>query len=442
MKKNPKSIKTSLIRTLEDVAKSKAEYCLRPEQDFLRKRKLNFLDVLKIIIGFNAGNLSNELIDASKDKCNIPTTSAFVQARSKIDPRVFKDILTKFTEKHIDDKTQDMTVLAIDGSDVRYHANPDDTLCYFPGTNGQKHYNLVHVNALYDINNEIYRDVLIQHRREANEHLALLKLVDISTIKKALLIADRGYESYNDMAHIQKKGWYYLIRIKDGKQGIKAGYDLPETDEFDIEIKVNFTRKQTNEVKRLIKENRNSYKYIPHTDNFDFLPLNSKKSDATIFYELNFRMVRFKISDNEYETVVTNLDKNEYTPDKLKELYASRWGIETSFRSLKYTVGMLNFHTKKLMCVKQEIYANMIMYNFTKLITKAVPIAANKNRKHKYKHDFTVAVHMCRLLFKGLSTPKNVETTIARNVMPVRADRHYKRININPQMRYLNNRVA
>lgn len=34
-----------------------------------------------------------------------------------------------------------------------------------------------------------------------------------------ILIADRGYEVYNNMAHIEQKGWKYLIRVKN-KQGI------------------------------------------------------------------------------------------------------------------------------------------------------------------------------------------------------------------------------
>ena len=42
-------------------------------------------------------------------------------------------------------------------------------------------------------------------------------MVDRSNIPQALVIADRGYESYNNMAHIQEKGWFFLIRIKDGK---------------------------------------------------------------------------------------------------------------------------------------------------------------------------------------------------------------------------------
>ena len=36
-------------------------------------------------------------------------------------------------------------------------------------------------------------------------------MVDRSEIPKALVIADRGYESYNDMAHIQEKDGFFLF---------------------------------------------------------------------------------------------------------------------------------------------------------------------------------------------------------------------------------------
>ncbi|MCR5235926.1 MAG: transposase, partial [Lachnospiraceae bacterium] len=68
-------------------------------------------------------------------------------------------------------------------------------------------------------------------------------------VRKVLVIADRGYESYNNLAHIQEKGWHFLFRIKDGKNGIKQGLSLPEKDLYDIHIELNLTRKQTNEVK-------------------------------------------------------------------------------------------------------------------------------------------------------------------------------------------------
>ena len=137
-------------------------------------------------------------------------------------------------------------------------------------------------------------------------------------------------------------------------------------------------------------------------------------------------MVRFQISDELYETVLTNMDANEYPPEKLKKIYAARWGIETSFRDLKYTIGLLSFHSKKVMCVQQEIYAHLTMYNFAQMITSHVVIK-KKQRKYIYKANFSIATHMCRLFYNGKTTSPNVEAIIAQNIIPIRPDRHRKR---------------
>lgn len=131
---------------------------------------------------------------------------------------------------------------------------------------------------------------------DCNEHRALQKMIDRSSITKALVIADRGYESYNNMAHIQEKGWYFLIRIKDGKTGIKDGLTLPDVDEFDEHISLKLTRKQTKETKEL-SQDKNHYRLIPGSTTFDYLPQKSRKADPVKFYTLNFRIVRFKVTD-------------------------------------------------------------------------------------------------------------------------------------------------
>ena len=47
------------------------------------------------------------------------------------------------------------------------------------------------------------------------------------------------------------------------------------------------------------------------------------------------------------EILITNLDSCLFPLSALKTLYARSWGIETSFRSLKYTVGLIHLHAKK-----------------------------------------------------------------------------------------------
>mgnify|MGYP000615202485 FL=1 len=51
-----------------------------------------------------------------------------------------------------------------------------------------------------------------------------------------------------------------------------------------------------------------------------------------------------------------------------------RWGIETSFRELKYAIGLCCFHSKKVEYIMQEIYARLILYNYCELITMHVII--------------------------------------------------------------------
>ena len=155
---------------------------------------------------------------------------------------------------------------------------------------------------------------------------------------------------------------------------------------------------------------------------FDYLPSSNQKHDPLSLYYLPFRVVRFKISDSSYETVITNLDETEFPSVELKRLYAMRWGIETSFRELKYTVGLLHFHAKKVENITQEIFARLIMYNFAELITSHV-IIQKLNRKYPCKANFSVAVQVCRQFLLGNISPPDVEATISRNVSVTRTGR-------------------
>ena len=69
----------------------------------------------------------------------------------------------------------------------------------------------------------------------------------------AIILADRGYESYNVLAHILQKGWKFLIRAKNGAGGIVCGLPIPQSEEFDIQVNLSLTRKHTNGTKALAK---------------------------------------------------------------------------------------------------------------------------------------------------------------------------------------------
>ena len=250
-------------------------------------------------------------------------------------------------------------------------------------------------------------------------------LVGGNTIQESDVILNRGYDyayTFDPMNYSRPWGTVPDLVNIDGKWGIPENWSsMPEGAQPTLQIVLKTNYKTLNTDKRYVND-----VHLPSNVNFDYLPAKSNYKDPASFYGLSFRIARFQISEDTYETVLTNLDKEQYPLEKLKQLYALRWGIETSFRDLKYTIGMLDFHSKKVMCIQQEIYAHLIMYNFAQMITSHVVIE-KKQRKYTYKANFSVASHLCRLFYRGKTTSPDLETIIAKNVIPIRPDRHGER---------------
>lgn len=426
MNSNSQALKNLLLSIIDKQKQDLTGLVSNPKVDFSRNRKMPYENMILSLLSMEGATLSNELLRQFGCNTTTATSSAFVQQRKKILPVAFESLFHDFAAQTTQaDNYKGYKLLAVDGSDIQIATNLKDEGSLFITKAGGKPYNLLHLNALYNLLTHTYEDANVYKRKEAFENKALTEMVDSSTIKgKAIVIMDRGYEAYNNMAHIQEKGWFYIMRVKDFSQhktGILHGLELPDTEEFDEYIDLNLTRKQTNEMKELRKQ-RNSFRRIAHNKTFDFLPLKSRKSDAAVLYHLPFRIVRFPISDNSYEVVVTNLDAREFPPDSLKKLYGMRWGIETSFRDLKYTVGLLHFHSKKVEYILQEIFASLIMYNFSELITSHVVIEKG-TRKYEYKVNFSVAVHICREFLLKVNIPPDIESLIARYLTPIRPGR-------------------
>lgn len=220
----------------------------------------------------------------SRARLTTATTSAFVQQRNKILPSAVEFLFHAFTQSYTDIKDyRGYRLLAVDGSDLNIATDPADKDTYFQSQPNTKGFNLLHLNAVYDLCSRLYVDAIVQPRRLCNERRALAAMIDRSPIKgKTIVIADRGYESYNNFAHIERKGWHYVIRVKDlDSNGILSGLRLPACGEFDIDVHLTLTKKQTKEV----KAHPEIYRFVPSTSTFDFLDFQvlSKFSFLQIF---------------------------------------------------------------------------------------------------------------------------------------------------------------
>ena len=263
---------------------------------------------------------------------------------------------------------------------------------------------------------------MIQPGRKKNEFQALCDLTDrYSYGESPIFIADRGFSSYNYFAHAIEKGVFFLVRAKD--INVKRLLNLETLPEhFDTNVEIILSRTQAKKKKKH-PELSEQYRYISKNVSFDFIEPGS--SDE---YQLLLRIVRFEIADGIYENIITNLPADEFKPDEIKQLYYMRWDIETSFRDLKHTIGTVNFHSKKVEYIEQEIWARLILFNFCAIITTHVVIEQS-DTKHTYQVNFAMAMKICHhfIRLREDDPPPDVEGLIGNYTLPIRPGRTYDR---------------
>lgn len=74
----------------------------------------------------------------------------------------------------------------------------------------------------------------------------------------------------------------------------------------------------------------------------------------------------------------------------------------------------------------QEIFARLVMYNFSLRIALSVHLE-QKATKHLYQVNFTVAIQICKKFMRCRIPSIDVEALIIKNILPVRKDRQNQR---------------
>lgn len=363
-----KALKTSISHIAENIDR----YRKQP-QHFTRNRKQPFEKLVKVMLNMQGNCINAELQEAFPELPERMTASAYVQARDKLSLPVFEDLLSHYNQsapkRLLNGKYR---LYAIDGSDFTTPWNPQSAFVvdtYKRNGESIKPFCQIHANIMYDIASRQYMDCVLQPRNSWDERNAALKMISrLPKDNPFIIIMDRGYESFNLIETLNRtENCHYVLRARTN--GIKEINYLPD-EECDMEIAIPVTTSHTeylnkrangepvykiNAPRRHIKENRSPK---TRTQRWDF------EDKCTI----KFRIVKFLINDPDtgddaWEILVTNLNRLEFPVAQMKELYHMRWGIETSFRDMKYSLGGMHFHSKKDEAVQMEIYAHLIMFN-------------------------------------------------------------------------------
>ena len=382
----PETVKTTLWDIIDEMSFSISSFVNNPDKDFLRRRKLDFQKMMRLIISMESGSLNHELLKFFSYDPSAPTSSAFYQQRSKLSVSAFSYLLREFNLRFPLDKFRGKYYLiACDGSEFNIARNPNDPDTFHePNGKSASGFNMVHTISLFELCSKRYLDLEVQPGRLKNEFQAICNLIDrYSYGGSPIFIADRGFSSYNVFAHAIENNVDFMIRAKDLNVPRFLRIDsLP--DKLDTTAELILTRTQSKK-KHKHPEKESQYRYICPNITFDYLD----------------------------------------PSDDIKYCYHLRWGIETSFRDLKHTIGATNLHSKKTAFVTLELWSRLILYNFCSIIILHVPVK-RMNRKHVYQVNFSLAMKICFDFLKGIAPP-DIESLISKYILPIRPERNYAR---------------
>ena len=413
-------IRKNLFSVFSSLLEQRDEFLTNPASDFTRKKKISFEQTMLFPMIAGADNVATELLDLFGEE-DLPLPSAMIQRRNQIKKEAFKELFFQFNRTIPVTKTfRGYRLIACDGTRLNLPYNPSDHSTLVNNIEGRKGFNQAHMNALYDILNDLFIDVEIQGMNEMDENGALCRFLDKHSklCSKTIYIADRGYATFNNYAHALRNNQLFLFRMKEtdalnlcpSQPHIMDGAYVDE----DISIHVGRRRKKSN-----LKYG--NYHFVRKRHRYDFIAPNVDDIDI-----LNFRVLKFPLSSGKMEYIATNLPSNEFPLKLIKDLYNLRWGEETAFRHLKYAGNMVHIHSIKPDFLIQEIYGKLTLYNFSSCITKAMTKRETSKTAYTYNFNHTQMQKFVRLFL--IERILNLEKLMNKFLVAVRPGRKFKRI--------------
>ncbi len=421
----PNTIKSLLLASIDEIAADPDQYAVNPGRDFTRNRKMGFCNIMRMLLTMEADCTKEELYRYFGRTTDAPSKAAFYKQRNKLTANALPNLSSIFNSK-LPEKLYNgkYRFIACDGSAVDIARNPNDPDTFFePNGKSTRGFNQIHINSFYSILDRRITNLVVQPGRKRNEYAAFCELVDAAGNDgtPTVYFADMGYASYNNFAHVIENGQFFLIRCNDKRLKGILGHSVAGLKEMDTWVQRILIRTQSKK-KYSRPELSERYRFICSTVPMDYI--NENRSE----YDISLRIIRFEIAPGCFENIITNLPEQEFKFEDFKDLYHMRWDEENSFRDLKYPLCLKAFHSKKYDYIVQEIWARVILHNFSSAIISTVDIS-KRDTKYEYQVNFAEAFKICRdfLRIRNHTTRMNVEGLIAQNIEPIRPGRTFAR---------------
>lgn len=189
----------------------------------------------------------------------------------------------------------------------------------------------------------------IEHLNNLNKRFDLIKLI---------IIYDRGYGSTELMINTAYLNSKFIIRLNS--KAFKKKIQQMNSDDEIMQVNIkNYILKKINDEK--------------------------VREFAVKMERLEFRVVKVKLKNGDIEVLATNLDKNEFSKNDLKELYGKIWTIETRYDKLKNFIELEEFSGIRKEINEQDFYAGIFIYNVATTVKFNIENTNTNETKNKTK---------------------------------------------------------
>ena len=354
----------SILRLIRD--KNIIYDCRVSKKDFTRNSPLNFENLLLLLLNDNGLTRYMEIRRFFKKiKEFTVSKAAFSKGRLKLKPDAFKILknkhLSEFYSTNEVKKFKGHIILCGDGSKCIL---PSITYLkkIFGGIKnkfGKITTVAMNTTMIYDCLNKFSIEFDLDKYEVSEKELIKRNMKNIRKLdylkdEKKIFLFDRGFPSIEFFIDLLENNEKFLFRIK------KIAYKtekmtMNSSDEF---IDILITKARMNHIKDL-----------------------KLKEKLLKMEKINLRVTKITLPNGEEEHLISNLDKETFTYNDLKDLYNLRWGIEVSFDTLKNLLQIEKVSGYSEIAVKQDYFSQILAYN----IATDIENTAQKKLEEKQK---------------------------------------------------------
>lgn len=398
--------------------------CGKNAKSFSRNRKSSANDIILYNLNNRGYSTKMELYDFNKLTNRLDISApGLLKQRMNLREEIFKELnkeslvdFYKLFPKEV--KTyKDYVLLGIDGSDCEV-PNTKETRERYKAVKSQNDSKVARIKLsnCYDLLNKYVIDTEVERYKYSERSLALQHAEYSKFIKadfNTMFIMDRGYCSLGFLYELDKKNDKFLCRL-DKKSFKDERSNMINDDEI---VEILYESNRVNGFKKASEELYNLYK-------------NGKT--------ISFRIVNIELSTGEIETLITNLNADDFSSNDLYKLYGMRWGSETNYHELKQSMKVEAISSSFDCIIKQEIYATMMVYNLITSITNDLEDEIDQTKyKNKQKINFNMAVGFAKRFLiqifleddddKKSELSNELFNNMLDNIVPIRPGRSHKR---------------